>query len=236
MKESEITDEQILKETRQILQNPHTRRCSQCANADEECTWCSVLKKPLAKYMYAGLCKYYETQEDRMIKQMREALKAHEKEQRKVNYLLTMSLNCIEVAMLFMEDFNNRVESEYKRAEQRGVGDARVRKADRLWMGNLKKATKAMKTHLDGVQKQYNHYVMPLLNKVFYDKDKKEYDCESYDDHMSDSNELAQIVLRYFDVAFNNVKNAQALLNIMKEMKGSGALEEGDYKRYNYRR
>lgn len=234
MKNSEITDEQILKETKELLKNPQLRRCEQCVHAIDDCSWCDALKKQLHRHMYAGLCKYYETEEERMLRQMREALKEHEKEQRKVNYLLTMCLNSIEVAMLFMEDFSGRVESEYKRAEAKGIGDARVRKADRLWMGNLKKSIKSMKTHLDGVQKQYNHYVMPLLNKVFFDRDKQQYDVEMYDDHMSDSWELAHLVLRYFDVAFENTRNADALLNIMKEMKGSGVLEDKDYQHYQY--
>lgn len=234
MRESEITDEQILKETKELLKNPQLRKCEQCVNAIDECSWCSALKKQLHRHMYAGLCKHYETHEERIIRQMREALKEHEKEQKKVNYLLTMSLNCIETAILFLEDFNRRVESEYKRAEARGIGDERVRKADRLWIGEYKRASKAMKNHLDGVQKQYNHFIMPLLNKVFYDKEQQKYDCEMYDDHMSDSFELAHMVLRYFDVAFNNTRNAEALLNIMKEMKGSGVLEEKDYQHYNF--
>ena len=234
MKNSEITDEQILKETKELLKNPQLRRCEQCVHAIDDCSWCDALKKQLHRHMYAGLCKYYETEEERMLRQMREAIAKHEKEQRKVNYLLTMSLNCIEACMLFLEDFNRRVEAEYKRAEAKGIGDERVRKADRLWIGNYKKASKAMKNHLDGVQKQYNHFIMPLLNKVFYNKDKQEYDCEMYDDHMSDAFELAQMVLRYFDVAFNNTRNADALLNIMKEMESSGVLEETDYNHYKF--
>lgn len=234
MKNSEITDEQILKETKELLKNPQLRRCEQCVHAIDDCSWCNALKKQLYKHMYAGLCKYYETEEERMLRQMREAIAEHEKEQRKVNYLLTMSLNCIEACMLFLEDFNRRVEAEYQRAEAKGIGDGRVRKADRLWIGNYKKASKAMKNHLDGVQKQYNHFIMPLLNKVFYDKESQEYNCEMYDDHMSDAFELAQMVLRYFDVAFNNTRNADALLNIMKEMKSSGVLEETDYNHYKF--
>ena len=38
MKESEITDEQIIEEVQEILSNPQLRKCSQCANSNEECT------------------------------------------------------------------------------------------------------------------------------------------------------------------------------------------------------
>ena len=155
MKESEVTDEQILKEAREILANPQLRKCQQCANANEDCSWCSQLKKPLAKYMYAGMCKFFETNEERIIRQTREALRRQEKEERKVNHLLTMALNCIDTSMLFLEDFAQRVEREYKMAEMKGTGDPRVRKADRNWIANLKKANKAMLNNIEGARKQY---------------------------------------------------------------------------------
>ena len=236
MKESKVTDEQILKESREILSRPEMKRCAQCANANEECTWCSHFKKPLAKWMYAGQCKFYETNEERIIRLTRENLKKQEKEETKINHLLTMCLNCIDASMLFLEDFAQRVEKEYKIAELKGTGDPRVRKADRNWIANLKKANKAMLNNIDGVRKQYQHYVMPIFNKVFYDKDVKRYDVEMYDDHQSDCNELAHLVLRYFDVAFLNKSNADGVIELMKSMKSCGVMEESDFNHYNFRR
>lgn len=236
MKESEITDEQIIEETREILANPQLRRCSQCANANEDCSWCSELKKPLKRYMYAGMCKFFVTNEERIIRQTREALRRQEKEEQKLNHLLTMCLNCMDASMLFLEDFADRVEKEYKAAEQRGTGDARVRKADRTWISNLKRANKAMHNNIEGARKQFQHYVMPIFNKVFFDKEVNQYDVEMYDDHQSDCNELAHLVLRYFDVAFLNKRNADAVLELMQGMESCGVMEESDFNHYNFRR
>ena len=236
MKESEITDEQIIEEVQEILSNPQLRKCSQCANSNEECTWCSQMNKPLAKWMYAGMCKWYETHNERIIRQTRENLKKQEREEQKVNHLLTMALNCIDASMLFLEDFAQRVEKEYKIADMKGTGDPRVRKADRTWIGNLKKANKAMINNIDGARKQFQHYVMPIYNKVFYDKEVKQYDVEMYDDHQSDCTELAHLVLRYFDVAFLNKSNADAVIELMKSMKSCGVMEESDFNHYNFRR
>lgn len=236
MKESDVTDVQILEEVRDILSNPQLRRCAQCANANEDCSWCAELKKPLKRYMYAGMCKFYETNEERIIRQTRENLKKQEKEEQKINHLLTMALNCIDASMLFLEDFAGRVEKEYKIAEFKGTGDSRVRKADRTWIGNLKKANKAMVNNIEGARKQFQHYVMPIYNKVFYDKDVKQYDVEMYDDHQSDCCELAHLILRYFDVAFMNKSNADAVIDLMKKMDSCGVMEESDYNHYNFRR
>lgn len=236
MKESEVTDEQILEEVREILANPQLRKCSQCANANEECSWCSQLKKPIAKYMYAGMCKFFETHDERIIRQTRENLKKQEKEEQKINHLLTMALNCIDASMLFLEDFADRVEKEYKMAEFKGTGDPRVRKADRQWIANLKKANKAMINNIDGARKQYQHYVMPIYNKVFFDRDVRKYDVEMFDDHQSDCCELAHLVLRYFDVAFLNKSNADSIIELMRSMKSCGVMEESDFNHYNFRR
>ena len=186
--------------------------------------------------MYAGMCKWYETHNERIIRQTRENLKKQEREEQKVNHLLTMALNCIDASMLFLEDFAQRVEKEYKIAELKGTGDPRVRKADRTWIGNLKKANKAMINNIEGARRQFQHYVMPIYNKVFYDKEVKQYDVEMYDDHQSDCSELAHLILRYFDVAFLNKSNADAVIELMKSMKSCGVMEESDFNHYNFRR
>lgn len=236
MKESEITDEQILEEAHQILANPKLRRCNTCANSNEDCTQCNQLHIPLSRYMYAGDCEHYETHEERIIRKTRESIKKQEREEQKMNHLLTMCLNSIEVAMLFLEDFSSRVEKEYKKADMTGGGDARVRKADRNWIMSLKKANKEMTRCIDGARRQYNHFVMPILNKVFFDKERKEYDVEMYDDHQSDAMELAHLVLKYFDVAYLNKSNSDAVIGLMRSMKSCGVMEESDFNHYNFRR
>lgn len=236
MKETEVTDEQIIKEAAQILDNPSMRKCSQCVHSNDDCSRCTRLNIPLTRYQYSGLCQFYLTNEQRIIQQSREALKRRERGEAKINHLLTMCLNCLDASMLFLEDFAGRVEREYKVADLRGTGDARVRKADRAWIANLKKAEKAMKNQIEGARKQYQHYIMPIFNKVFYDKDAQKYDVEMYDDHQSDAMELAHLVLRYFDVAFLHKANADAIIQLMKTMESYGVMEDKDFNHYNFRR
>ena len=159
-----------------------------------------------------------------------------EKEERKLNHLLTLSLNYVEAAMLFLEDFSQRVEKEYKRAEQKGTGDPKVRKNDRDWISRLKLSYKQINNHLSGIQKQYTHYFEPQLNKVFMDKETKEYDVQSYDDHMSDAYELARLGMIYFEKAYLSKPNADAVFILLDSMKGVGVMEQSDYARYNLNR
>ena len=237
MKESEITDEQIKEEIKEVLLEKKLRVCAQCTHASADMTFCTKYKKPfISKLQYAGNCNEYITNEELVIRKTREKLKQQERQERKANHLITMCLNCIEASMLFLEDFNERIEREYKFADIVNTGNPAVRKADRQWIANLKRANKEMIRNIEGAMKQYNHYVMPIFNKVFLNKESGEYDVEQYDDHMSDSWELAHLVLRYFDVAYMNPENAEAIIEHMKQMKSCGVMEDMDYIRYNYRR
>lgn len=232
---TDITDEQILKEAETIFnENPQLRKCSQCIHSNEDCSRCNKVGIPLTRVSYSGLCPNYMTHEQRLIEQTRANLAKHERENKKVNHLLTMTLNCIDAAMLFFEDFSGRIEREYKIAEKRGIGDARVRKNDRAWMAELKRGIKGMKTHMVGLQKQYNHLVQPIFDKVFYDKGSGRYNVELYDDHQSDAMELAHLVLRYFDVAYLNVGNVEKIIGLMKTMDSCGVMEDNDFKHYNF--
>lgn len=234
MENKDITDEQILEEVKEIVSNPEYRRCNQCTHSNETCDWCNNLRIPLTKYMYAGNCRWYETEEQKLIRQTREAIEQQAKENRTCNHLLTMGLNCYEVGNIFFEDFVSRVEATYKRAEARGSGDPNVRKADRAWIATTKRAFKAIKQHAEGAAKQYQHYIMPLFNKVF--NDNGIYDVEAYDDHLSDVFEVAEVLMYYHNAAFLNLKNAEKIMSILKEMEGSGVFTEDDLKKYQFKR
>ena len=236
MRQSDFTDEEILTNMKDILSNPLLRKCEQCANADEDCTFCSQFKKPIAKWMYAGHCKFYETHEERIIRKTRENLEQHEKTNRKANYMLTMSLNSVEVGMYFLEDFIDRVEKEYTIAEKKKVGDAKVRKADRQWMSELKRAYKEMQRNVEGVRRQLNHFVMPIYNKVFFDKETRQYDAESYDDHLVDVYEHAEVIQRYYDIAFEHHDQGIKIRESLKTYPTGGVLEAEDYKKLNFKR
>ena len=235
MKEDRYTDEQIRAEVNKTLENPQLRRCSHCFYG-EDCTRCKKLNIPISKYQYAGFCKHFLTNEEKLIEEAKEAMALTAKNERKLNHILTMMLNGVEAAMLFMEDFEQRIEAEYKRAEARGTGDPKVRKSDRQWIANLTRAYKAIKKDLEGARRQYTHFFEPMLNKVFFDNESKVYDAQSYDDHMSDANELARVMMKYFDKAYLSFDNADAIEKYIDSLEGVGVMVDEDYKRYNLRR
>ena len=232
---SKYSDEQIREEVKKTLENPQLRQCSHCVYGASH-TMCAKLHIPISKYQYCGHCQHFMTDEEKLMQEAREAVARLEKEERKVNHVLTMMLNMIEAGMLFMEDFESRVDKEYKRAEMRGTGDAKVRKADKAWISTISRSFKAIKKDLESIRRQYTHFFEPLLNKVFLDKETGEYDAQQYDDHQQDAHELARIMMKYFDKSYLSYENADKIESFIDSIEGCGVMEAEDYKRYYLKR
>ena len=229
------TDDKVKEQVLKTLSNPQLRQCSHCIHG-ASLTRCEKLNIPITRFQYCGNCKFFMTNEEKLMQEAREAVARLEREESKMNHVLTMTLNAIEAAMLYLEDFEARVEKEYKRAEARGTGDPRVRKNDRAWIALLSRAFKQMKKDSESMRRQYTHFVEPQLNKVFMDKETGVYDVQSYDDHQQDAHELARIMMKYFDKSYLSWENANEIEEKIDSLPGTGVMEEADYKRYNLRR
>ena len=53
---------------------------------------------------------------------------------------------------------------------------------------------------------------------------------------MSDANELARVMMKYFDKAYLSFDNADAIEKYIDSLEGVGVMVDEDYKRYNLRR
>lgn len=232
---SKYSDEQIREELKATLSNPQLRQCCHCIYG-ADFTMCAKLRIPISRFQYCGLCQHFMTDEERMMQEAREAVERLEKEERKVNHVLTMMLNCVETGMLFMEDFESRLTKEYRRAELKGTGDPKVRKADKAWISTVSRAFKAIKKDLESARRQYTHFFEPLLNKVFMDKETGTYDTQQYDDHQQDAHELARIMMKYFDKSYQSYENADKIESFIDNIEGVGVMEQDDYKRYYLKR
>jgi uncharacterized protein HemY len=47
---------------------------------------------------------------------------------------------------------------------------------------------------------------------------------------------MAEVLLRYHNAAFLNLKNAEKVMDMLKEMEGSEVFTEDDLKRYQFKR
>lgn len=250
-----FTDEEIREEVLKTTANPQLRRCSQCAHYNEERSRCEQLNIPTPRYQYCGHCKFFITNEEKMIQEAKIALAKKDREYKKDDRILTMSFISVEMSMVYLEHFEARIEAEYNAAMERvaakykSVSERRTDE-DEAYIKEKKKEYKKVKAYIDSLQgalkqmdkslkearKQFTHFVEPKLNKAFYDEDHSAFKDEEYDNHGEDVFEMAEVNLEYFDATYYNDANSQSIKNHIRSLPAERMMDKEDYKRYKLRR
>ena len=255
MANSNWTDEQIKEEIIKTLENPLLRKCSQCSHRNSDCTLCTQLNIPITRFMYAGHCKFYLTDEEKLIEEAKEAMAKKDRENKKDDRLLTMSFTSVEMSMVFLEHFESRIEEEYNRAMKRVEAkykDLRQRLTEedeqyikdhkkeykRLtdYVNSLEGALKKMDFHLKEARKQFTHMVEPKLNKAFFNEDFTSFKGDEYDDHSEDVFEMCEVNLKYFDATYMSDTHGKSVIEFIDSLPADRVMEAEDYKRYKFRK
>ena len=255
MAEERYTDEQIREEVLKTTANPQLRRCSQCAHYNEEATRCEQLNIPTPRYQYCGHCKFFITNEEKMIEEAKIALAKKDREYKKDDRILTMSFISVEMSMVYLEHFEARIEADYNAAMERvaakykSISERRTEE-DEAYIKEKKKEYKRVKAYIESLQgalkqmdkslkearKQFTHFVEPKLNKAFYDEDHSAFKDDEYDNHGEDVFEMCEVNLEYFDATYFNEENSQSIKNHIRSLPAERMMDREDYKRYNFRR
>jgi hypothetical protein len=250
-----FTDEEIREEVLKTTANPQLRRCSQCAHYNEEKSRCEQLNIPTPRYQYCGHCKFFITNEEKMIQEAKIALAKKDREYKKDDRILTMSFISVEMSMVYLEHFEARVEAEYNAAMEKvaakykSISERRTEE-DEAYIKEKKKEYKKVKTYIESLQgalkqmdkslkearKQFTHFVEPKLNKAFYDEDHSAFKDDEYDNHGEDVFEMAEVNLEYFDATYYNEANSQSIKNHIRSLPAERMMDKEDYKRYKLRR
>lgn len=250
-----FTDEEIREEVLKTTANPQLRRCSQCAHYNEERSRCDQLNIPTPRYQYCGHCKFFITNEEKMIQEAKVALAKKDREYKKDDRILTMSFISVEMSMVYLEHFEARIEAEYNAAMERiaakykSISERRTEE-DEAYIKEKKKEYKKVKAYIESLQsalkqmdkglkearKQFTHFVEPKLNKAFYDEDHSAFKDDEYDNHGEDVFEMCEVNLEYFDATYYNDANSQSIKNHIRSLPAERMMEREDYKRYKLRR
>ena len=255
MEDRNYTDEQIKQDVAKTLENPLLRKCSQCANRNRDCTRCEHLGIPITRFMYAGHCKFYLTDEEKLLAEAKEAIAKKDLENKKDDRLLTMSFTSVEMSIVFLEHFESRIEEEFnkavKRIESKYKGtQKRMTEEDEQYLkdhrrehkrlsdyvASLKGALKKMDFHLKEARKQFTHMVEPKLNKAFFDKDFSSFKGDEYDNHSEDVFEMCLVNLKYFDSTYMSNTHGKSVIDFIDSLPADRVMQAEDYKRYKFRK
>lgn len=250
-----FTDEEIREEVLKTTANPQLRKCSQCAHYNEAAARCEQLNIPTPRYQYCGHCKFFITNEEKMIAEAKIALAKKDREYRKDDRILTMSFISVEMSMVYLEHFEARIEAEYNAAMERIAAkyksiSERSTEEDEAYIKDKKKEYKRIKTYIESLRgalknmdkslkearKQFTHFVEPKLNKAFFNGDHTAFKEEEYDNHGEDVFEMCEVNLSYFDTTYMNNDNSKSIKEHIASLPAERLMEKEDYKRYKLRR
>jgi hypothetical protein len=205
--------------------------------------------------MYSGHCKYFKTDEEKMIEDARKAMAENDKRIKKEDRVLTMSFISAEMSIVFLEDFEARIKGEYERAMKRieakykGLnkrmsledeeyikGKKKEYKRIADYVESLQGALKKMDKSLKEARKQFTHFVEPKLNKAFFNEDHTAFNDKDYDNHGEDVFEMCEVNMSYFDATYFNDENSKSIKSHIASLPAERMMEKEDYRRYKLRR
>ena len=244
------TDDKVKEEVLKTLSNPQLRQCSHCIYGADYTT-CAKLHIPISRFQYCGHCQHFITNEEKLIREAKEAMEKRDKETKKDDRLLTLSYTSVEMSIIYLEHFEARIEAEYNHALKRIEAkckklNQRITEEDQeylrdkkkeykrlsAYIESLKNALKKMDFHIKEARKQFVHMVEPKLNKAFFDEEHTAFKAEEYDTHGEDVFEMAEVNLKYFDATYMDEHNGRKVIDFIDSLPSNRILDAEDYKRY----
>lgn len=212
------------------------RRCKDCVFANEACTWCACIKKDIKPYSYAAGCKHYMTNEAAVRKLAEEQYRKDEVTATRRFFDMDIISYMIEASSQSLEKLDKELLEDHKRAMK--LADAKANNNERekkfkKKQDNRKKLMDGfaeMKYHAQNFRSAYEKYVVHFFNTLFEDKDG--YDFKEHQKVSSNAGVINLVVREFCDKSLNNADNANAMLQFMQSLKGSGIYD--DYQKEKY--
>lgn len=234
------SDEQLRKEIRETLKaNPKFKMCINCMHYGRVTGECAKFNgRRMLPHVPA--CAYYDAHEEALLREAVRELYSQARDCEKIEFLLAMALTSANTTTLFIEDFDRRVKTAYRKekAKKEHRREAALLKKDsdlaEQMDGALEKITKFLEEmrdnyhelmqnfearfqqSLDGIDAQYRHYIQSHLDKVF--KKTGEYNDEANNNFNSDAGQFALLQAEFARVAHHNEQNGIDVFAYLNQM------------------
>lgn len=228
MRAKPLTDEEILASVRKTIEgDKKLQQCVNCAHCNRAARFCSKINKPIIATMYG--CRHFVTNEESLLIQARRLMESHQSQSDKITYLLEVVLTMANTTVMLCTDVERRIKMLRNDSDLAPEFKSDLRKdldlAESITQAYRKTAgfAKDIEKSFYKIEQQYQFYVQSHLDKIF--KRGGEYDEEAYNQHQSDSGEVALFVLEFLRAVHHNAENSEKIIAYMRSLQNS----EGDY-------
>lgn len=186
------------------------KKCEDCYFADG--AWC--MKNNCVHAIYG--CNHHITKEELIVKVKEEMRKQEEEYERKMNFILTILVNCASATQIVMEQFDKMIVDK---------------NAEKQWRQERKKAFNEIRASAEKMRSLYERYIQPDIVGSMKNTD-GQFDVTKYDDNQRDSHELVRLMLWHWEKCFNSYENVDRVFAFYESLEGSGIFSKNEIEKF----
>ena len=228
------------------------RECRECKYSNKDCTFCSLLNKPIFPYQYACF-KFITDEEDirsRAESAAKEAVrisvewqKIQQVEEEKCNWLLTLMIDMIVGSQILLEDFERRSDRMFKNNPFPDEEDVANHKSDRDWIfkhkyafASIKKIYEGMKSKFEKgcstIRTTFESTIQKHIVAMCTDKETKELDEKMYTSIDVNAAEFTRLMMLVMNKAVGHDGNFEKIVDFVAQLDGVDVFSPQDISRF----
>ena len=192
------------------METQKLKKCDDCYFADG--AWCKKLRKVHTIYG----CREHITKEELMVKVKEEIRKQEEEYERKMNFVLTIMINCASATQIMMEQFDKMIVDK---------------NAEKQWRQERKKAFNEIRASAEKMRSLYERYIQPDIVGSMTSTEGK-FDVTKYDDNQRDAHELVRLMMWHWEKCFNSYENVDKVFGFYDSLEGAGIFSKEEIEKF----
>jgi hypothetical protein len=186
------------------------KKCEDCYFADG--SWCKKNKCVHATYG----CRHHMTEEELRQKIKEEIRKQELEYESKMNFILTILVNCASATQIVMEQFDKMIVDK---------------NAEKNWRQERKKAFNEIRCCAEKMRSLYERYIQPDIVGSMKTTEGK-FDVTKYDDNQRDSHELVRLMLWHWEKCFQSYENVDKVFGFYESLPGAGIFSKEEIEKF----
>lgn len=186
------------------------KKCEDCYFADG--SWCKKNKCVHATYG----CRHHMTEEELRQKIKEEIRKQELEYESKMNFILTILVNCASATQIVMEQFDKMIVDK---------------NAEKNWRQERKRAFKEIRSCAERMRVLYDQYIQPDIVGSMKNTD-GQFDVTKYDDNQRDSHELVRLMLWHWEKCFQSYENVDKVFGFYESLPGAGIFSKEEIEKF----
>lgn len=245
MQENGYTDEEILKEVRNLSTTaPNLMQCYFCTKYDRASGYCEFTRMKMAPFIRGCNGRFFLGREEELVYKVKNELSEEKADCDKIENLLALVVTTLGSATCFCEDLSVRLtklRKKQKDSKQKSLlkKDLEMTEDIQFALSNIEEITKSMEEqlqeHVEKIEQQYRMYIDPHVNKLF--KDKGKWDVRRGDNYLNNQFEICRVIGKFVKGCIGNEENSDKVFKMLDELQNNTpyALTHKDLEHYKFK-